>query len=568
MRGLSKRKGSDVWQGRFRIPERLWCERDKLRSLGVVDLRASQEFTRSTGHHDRDKAGAEYRSMLIAWDAKMDAWRSLLESGPQELSHRQAVGLAADHARAFLAAHEDNPHSAPAVPQLIWPVQDGGELDRVVAAMPPDVRTKFEADLRKATMGGMGRARQRILRFLMKYPAALPAFSTHMVALFEAKHGKDADNALAGHKLTVTADTRQDVLDAMASLMAKARGGLERRKHYDYGPVPELEVAPTFVAPARTAKSPPPVTFSAIVDEQARKRKAGAGSRPMPEKSIQKYKRLGEDFARSRGSKDAATVKVSEVEEWLDAMLGAGKVGNRSIADRIVSLGTIINWGKRQREHREAMAGAEVVSGRVELPSYVEKPASDTSYTLEEARAVLQAARNEADTSKRWLPWLCLYGGLRIGEAEGLRQEDFFQAEGEWFFRVTSAGKRSLKTANSERVVPVHPALVGEGLLEWLEGRPKGQLFRPSAYSYMGRWVRSKSVGITRKGVSPNHGLRHLFVALCRRDGVDSEAAEYLAGHATAKVHAKYGSTEVMLPGLAVEMRKIKPLLSINRRAG
>ncbi|WP_162244936.1 hypothetical protein [Aminobacter sp. DSM 101952] len=434
--------------------------------------------------------------------------------------------------------------------------------------MPPEVRSKFEADLRKAMAGGVGRARERILRLLMKYPAALPAFATHMAALQEAKHGEDTDSALASHRLTVTAETRQDVLDAMASLMAKARSGLERRKHYDYGPVPELEVAPAFVASARKAKSPSAVTFSAIVDEQARKRMAGAGSKPMPEKSLQKYKRVGEDFARSRGSKDATTVKVSEVEEWMDSMLSAGEIGNRSIADRIVSLGTIINWGKRQREHREAMASAESVSGRVELPSYVEKPASDTSYNLGEARTVLQAARNEVDISKRWLPWVCLYGGLRISEAEGLRREDFFQAEGEWFFRVTSAGRRSLKTANSERVVPVHPALAAEGLLEWLEGRPKGQLFRPSAYSYMGRWVRSKAVGITRKGVSPNHGLRHLFVALCRRDGVNSEAAEYLAGHATAKVHAKYGSTEVMLPGLAAEMRKIKSLLTLRAKLG
>lgn len=485
------------------------------------------------------------------------------ESGPQELSHRQTVGIAADHARAFLATHEDEPYGAPTAEGGCDVPEDDGAWDAAVGAMSPSIRRALLRDLQEFARAGEARRHDLAFRLLDKYPGLRPAVVPSVAAAMEAEYGADADKALAKHGISVTTRTRQNVSIDMAFLMAKARRGLERRKHYDYGPVPELEAAPTFVAPTPNAKSPPAVTFDAIVNAQARKRQAGAGSKPMPEKSIQKYKRLGEEFARSRGSKDATTVKVSEVEEWMDSMLSGGEVGNRSIADRIVSLGTIINWGKRQREHREAMAGAEVVSGRVELPSYVEKPASDTSYTLEEARTVLQAARKESDTSKRWLPWVCLYGGLRISEAEGLRGEDFFQAEGEWFFRVTSAGKRSLKTANSERVVPVHPALAGEGLLEWLKGRSKGQLFRPSAYSYMGRWVRSKAVGITRKGVSPNHGLRHLFVALCRRDGVNSEAAEYLAGHAAAKVHARYGSTEVMLPGLAAEMRKINPLLPL-----
>lgn len=563
MRGLSKRKGSDVWQGRFRIPERLWREKDKLRSLGVADLGASQEFTRSTGHHDRDKAGTEYRSMLAAWDAKMAAWQSLLESGPLTLSHRQIVALAGDHARALLARHEDDPFETPAEVQLQSATSQAG--DEVLAAglrgMPAHDKKRLRADLLAFLMADEAKRGPLGLSLLARYPAFQAALRLDLEPALEHLHGGDTDEALAGQNLHINAEIRRLLNLEMLRMVGAARKGLERRKGSDYGPVPELEAAPAFVVAKQEAKTPGKVTFEAIINSQARKRLAGAGSKPMPEKSIQKYKRLGEDFARSRGSKDATTVKVSEVEEWMDSMLSAGEIGNRSIADRIVSLGTIVNWGKRQREHREAMASAESVSGRVELPSYVEKPASDTSYTLEEARTVLQAARSEQDTSKRWLPWVCLYGGLRISEAEGLRREDFFQAEGEWFFRVTSAGKRSLKTANSERVVPVHPALAEEGLLEWLEERPKGQLFRPSAYSYMGRWVRSKAVGITRSGVSPNHGLRHLFVALCRRDGVNSEAAEYLAGHATAKVHAKYGSTEVMLPGLAVEMRKIDPLL-------
>ncbi|MFG1307138.1 hypothetical protein V5F34_23715 [Xanthobacter autotrophicus] len=289
----------------------------------------------------------------------------------------------------------------------------------------------------------------------------------------------------------------------------------------------------------------------------------------MPAKSVQKYRRIANAFSAFRdGSDDATTVTVDEVEDWRDAMLATGKPSNRTIADRLVCLGTIINWGKGQKAYREAMKSAAKLDGVVEVPSYVEKPADTTSYTMEEARKLLAATRRLATStdkvhnrdSKRWLPWICVYGGLRISEAEHLRKDDFFEVDGAWFFRITTAGRRSLKTRSSERVIPVHPAIVDEGFMDWLKAAPPGQLFGSSASSYMSRWVRSENVGITRKGISPNHGLRHLLKALAQRYQVGDEAREYILGHASADVHRKYGATDVMLPGLAVEMEKIAPL--------
>lgn len=569
MRGLSKRKGSDIWQGRFRIPQRLWDRREDLTALGVSDIGKSQEFTRSTGQEDRDEAGEAYRKMLATWDDKMRVWESLLENGPQALTWKQSIALAGGYAKAFLEAHEEEPFDAP-LPKVTPSLDASGDSAWIAAgkAMVPETRARFFKDLRAVSQAEEGKRLALILELMERYPSIKPLVVSDMAGGLEEMHGTDSDEALAAYAQHVDAASRRALNLDMLDWMGRAERGLERRKAGDFGGIAEFETLPVFDAKAKTSKASVKVTFNAIIDSQATKRKAGQGSKPMPEKSIKKYRRIAEEFAKHRKSSDAVTVKVAEVEAWMDSMLSAGRIGNRSISDRIVSLGTIINWGKRQREHREAMAQAEAISGHVELPSYVEKSANDSSYTLEEARTVLKAARKETDAGKRWLPWVCLYGGLRISEAENLRREDFFQVEGGWFFRVTSAGKRSLKTANSERVVPIHPALAAEGFLEWIASRSKGQLFRPSAYSYMSRWVRSKAVGITRKGVSPNHGLRHLFVALCRRDGVDSEAAEYLAGHATAKVHAKYGSTEVMLPGLAEEMRKIKPLLALGTHEG
>lgn len=565
MRGLSKRKGSEVWQGKFRIPQRLWDRREDLVRLGASDLGKSQEFTKTLGERDRGQAAHIYRRRLDTWERLLEAWQALLDVGPQRLNHQQLVALAAERARAFLAMHEADPFDAPPVAGHGPPsVDDGGRLARSVAALPVGERRALVADLKRYLAAGEAERRTLGLGLLDAHPALRQALAPDFVAALEAMHGPDSDEALTARGLHVDPETRRLLNLQMAHKMAAVGLALEERRAGRYGPVPELDDAPPFIpTPSKPDQkaSGKEVTFEAIINAQATKRKAGEGSRPMPEKSVKKYKRIAEAFADHRGSEDAATVTVREVEAWLDAMQEEAGVSNRTIADRLVAIGTIINWGKKQRDHREAMAQAEIISGRVELPSYIEKPADETSYTMEEARKVLLAARREEDASKRWLPWLCLYAGLRISEANTLRKSDFFQAEGLWFIKATSAGKRSLKTANSERRIPVHPALEAEGFLAWVEAAPQGQLFRDGATSLLQRWVRGKAVGLVRPGLSPNHGLRHLFVGLCRRYGLEGSAAEYLAGHSTQAVHAKYGSSEVMLPGLAAEVRKIEPLL-------
>lgn len=563
MRGLSKRKGSEVWQGKFRIPQRLWDRRDDLLKLGVSGIGGSQEFTKSLGVRDRGDATRAYRKRLDTWEQLLEVWQRLLDTGPQRLSHQQLVALAAERARAFLTAHEADPFDVPPVAgQVPPPVDDGGKFARSIAALPLAEQEALLADLKRYLSASEDARGAMALRLIEAHPGLRKALAPDLLAALEAMHGEQSDEALVARGLYVDSETRRLLNLQMAHKMAAVGLALEERRAGRYRPVPELDEAPPFIPTTPTSKgSGKGVTFEAIIDAQVTRRKAGQGSRPMPEKSVKKYKRIAETFAAHRGSDDAATVTIPEVEAWLDAMQEEAGVSNRTIADRLVAIGTIINWGKKQRDHRDAMAQAEILSGRVELPSYMEKPADETSYTLEEARKVLLSARREEDASKRWLPWLCLYAGLRISEANTLRKSDFFQAEGLWFFKVTSAGKRSLKTANSERRIPVHPALEAEGFLAWVEAAPQGQLFRDGATSLIGRWVRSKAVGLVRTGLSPNHGLRHLFVGLSRRFGLEGSAAEYLAGHSTQAVHAKYGSSDVMLPGLAAEMRKIEPLV-------
>ena len=74
------------------------------------------------------------------------------------------------------------------------------------------------------------------------------------------------------------------------------------------------------------------------------------------------------------------------------------------------------------------------------------------------------------------MPWIGAYTGARISEICQLRAEDVSKVEDIWCIKILpEAGL--LKTVGSERVVPVHPALIKIGLLEFVGKAKSGPLF-------------------------------------------------------------------------------------------
>ena len=97
-------------------------------------------------------------------------------------------------------------------------------------------------------------------------------------------------------------------------------------------------------------------------------------------------------------------------------------------------------------------------------------------FTDEEAALILRNAAKEKDPVRRWVPLLCAYSGARLSEVCQLRVEDVFQRGGVWCMKFDpEAG--SLKNENSERAVPLHPAIVESGFLQFVAAARSGPLF-------------------------------------------------------------------------------------------
>jgi integrase len=127
---------------------------------------------------------------------------------------------------------------------------------------------------------------------------------------------------------------------------------------------------------------------------------------------------------------------------------------------------------------------------------------------------------------------------------------------------VPEAG--SLKTAGSERVVPLHPAVIEAGFLQFVSKLPVGPFFPglpPDVFGkrggngtkVIGRWVRS--LGLTDRRISPSHSWRHRFKTLSRRYELMSDIANAITGHHRKTVADTYG--EFPIEALYRELCKI-----------
>jgi integrase len=182
-----------------------------------------------------------------------------------------------------------------------------------------------------------------------------------------------------------------------------------------------------------------------------------------------------------------------------------------------------------------------------------------TGYSDEEARFILEQARAHSDPVRRWIPWICAFSGARIEEVCGAAAADVRVIDGISCidFRLENRSTdASLKTPASARIVPLHPALIAEGFLEYVGQLPKdGPLFpklAPDRFGSRGgtgskrisRWVR-KDLRLTDPRKPPAHAWRHRFKTVCRRAHIEQEIHDALTGHVSGGDSNKYGEYEV-----------------------
>lgn len=483
----------------------------------------------------RTKDVAEAKERHTKASAALHEFWQSVRSGPKPLTHKQIHALAGETYKAFVAAFDENPGA-------------------------PDFWLKNLIQHTKADTG----------RLTPIHELMIPTKDNRarMIATdLEKLCGPLADAMLRKYHLITDASSRLKLLQQISFAMKDASLINHAKARGDYSDSGQTDRFPTFEAPAPDAPKPVAqaskrgLTFDDVIDKQLKEKSVGRRAKPMPQKTEAKFRKAASEFATHRGNDFVATVTSLEGDSWKWSMYDAGKLSNTTIAQRIQNVRTIIEWARKQSLGELFPHGNPF--DLVERPERDGVRSEDKTYTLEEARKILRAARKQTKPELRWLPWICAYTGARIEEVAPLKPNDFFTYEGDHYFSITTKGGRRLKNIHSERRAPIHPDLISEGLLEFVSkhrSNPDQRLFPKRAGQNVARWVREE-VKITRAEVSPNHSWRHLFEDKARAAGMIDSAREQITGRATVSSSGGYGKSDVMLPGLMREMRKVTPYL-------
>ena len=198
-------------------------------------------------------------------------------------------------------------------------------------------------------------------------------------------------------------------------------------------------------------------------------------------------------------------------------------------------------------------------------------------YTDDEVGRLLTISRLEKRPAYRWLPWLAATTGARIGELAQAWGSNVETVEGVVVLHIRPAPDAgSLKTESSERTVPLHPVLLAEGFLDFVRSRGSGPLFyhRSSGMegkrhaskgvaNHLGTWIREQGFNDPRK--APSHGLRHWWKSAAFKAGVQDSIADFLQGHCSPSVAARY--RHFAIPTLAEAVARVEIIQAISHQA-
>jgi integrase len=365
---------------------------------------------------------------------------------------------------------------------------------------------------------------------------------------------------LAARKLVLDRSSREMFLDALYGDFAAALNLLIRNARGDYTPDAYPLRFPNFEGVNNPGLTPW-LLFERWV----------AGKEPA-KATVDRWRgvflRLDQDFS----GHSAASITAEEAQDWANKLISSER-RPRTVRDVwIVAARTVFAWAMDQK----LTSKNPFATVRVSVPRQ-NKSRETKAFRAEEVRIILNAASAVTDAARassaarRWVPWLCAYTGVRVGEVTQLRGADVVQQEGVDAIRITpEAG--TVKTRQA-RLVPLHEHLIAQGFLAFVKAKGKGPLFyqvaraapreaddatnprKPpyvKARERLAAWVRS--IGADDPELQPNHAWRHTFKQIADRSGITERMSDYITGHAHKSVGAGYGAPT--LDDMAKALRK------------
>ena len=131
-----------------------------------------------------------------------------------------------------------------------------------------------------------------------------------------------------------------------------------------------------------------------------------------------------------------------------------------------------------------------------------------------------------------YVTMIAAYSGMRIKEITQLHKEDIALKDGIYCFNINTNDGKTTKTKNSIRFVPIHSKLIDLGLLEYVNSKKNGNIFKVSNKDFS-EIFRSQ---IQRKFIDKDskktfYSFRHYFIDYLVQREVEANLIAQIVGH-------------------------------------
>jgi integrase len=141
----------------------------------------------------------------------------------------------------------------------------------------------------------------------------------------------------------------------------------------------------------------------------------------------------------------------------------------RTVNKHLGRVSTFFDWAKRNGYYE-----GENPASDMNVPLSADADDSRAPYSLNDLTSIFSADGYVKDSFSRsymfWTPIIGLFHGMRQNEIAQLHLKDIRKEKGVWVFDVNDLETKQVKTASSNRLVPIHPFLIEElGFLKTVE---------------------------------------------------------------------------------------------------
>ncbi|WP_149700064.1 site-specific integrase [Campylobacter concisus] len=164
-------------------------------------------------------------------------------------------------------------------------------------------------------------------------------------------------------------------------------------------------------------------------------------------------------------------------------------------------------------------------------------------YDVSEARKIFEIVTSIKQSGKSpssrieaselyYVTMIAAYSGMRIKEITQLHKEDIVLKDGIYCFNINTNDGKTTKTKNSIRFVPIHSKLIDLGLLEYVNSKKSGNIFKVSNKDFS-EIFRSQ---IQRKFIDKDSkktfcSFRHYFIDYLVQREVEANLIAQIVGH-------------------------------------